>query len=116
MSSISSHVLDTTLGRPAQKIRVRLQRLELVDGAQRWTTLAEALTDENGRIARFEAESPLAAGTYRVCFDTRTYLEADGRPVFYPQIDIVLAVEGGEEHYHVPLLLSPFGYSTYRGS
>ena len=52
MSSISSHVLDTTLGRPAQKIRVRLQRLELVDGAQRWTTLAEALTDENGRIAR----------------------------------------------------------------
>jgi len=117
MSSITSHVLDTALGQPAKSLRARLQILELVNGAQHWTTLAEALTDDDGRIQRFVFDGPLRTGTYRVCFDTKTYLEASGRPVFYPQIDIVFAVDGaGDEHYHVPLLLSPFGYSTYRGS
>jgi 5-hydroxyisourate hydrolase len=115
MSSITSHVLDTALGQPARNLRARLQRLELIEGAQHWTTLAEALTDEDGRIKRFLPDGPVKTGTYRLCFDTRTYLEASGRPVFYPQVDIVFAVDGGEEHYHVPLLLSPFGYSTYRG-
>jgi 5-hydroxyisourate hydrolase len=117
MSSISSHVLDTALGLPAPGVRARLQLLELVEGAQHWTTLAEVATDENGRIPRFLPDGPLRTGTYRVCFDTKTYLETTGRPVFFPQIDVVFSVDGGaEEHYHVPLLLSPFGYSTYRGS
>jgi 5-hydroxyisourate hydrolase len=117
MSSITSHVLDTALGLPAQGLRARLQLLELREGTQHWTTLAEALTDEDGRIEQFLPDGPLRTGTYRVCFDTKTYLEATGRPVFYPQVDVVFAVDGsGEEHYHVPLLLSPFGYSTYRGS
>jgi 5-hydroxyisourate hydrolase len=118
MSSISSHVLDTAQGLPAQGVRARLQILELVEGTQHWTTLAEVVTDADGRIPRFLPDGPLKTGTYRVCFDTKTYLETTGRPVFYPQIDVVFAVDGsgGEEHYHVPLLLSPFGYSTYRGS
>jgi 5-hydroxyisourate hydrolase len=118
MSSISSHALDTALGLPARGLRARLQLLELVEGTQHWTTLAEVVTDENGRIPRFLPDGALLrTGTYRVCFDTKTYLETTGRPVFYPQIDVVFAVDGsGEEHYHVPLLLSPFGYSTYRGS
>ena len=115
MSSVSSHVLDTSIGRPASQVRARLQLLEAVDGVQHWKTLAEEKTDDDGRIRTF-LDVPLAAGTYRVCFDTKTYFEGSSQPVFYPQIDVVFVVEGGDEHYHVPLLLSPFGYSTYRGS
>jgi hydroxyisourate hydrolase len=117
MSSISSHVLDTALGLPARNLRVRLQLLAIVEGTQHWTTLAETSTDEDGRVRSFLPEAPLRPGTYRICFDTKTYLQASGRPVFYPQIDVVFAVDGAaEENYHIPLLLSPFGYSTYRGS
>ena len=118
MSSISSHVLDTALGCPARNLRVRLQRLEPLEGKPHWATLAEALTDEDGRVRAFLPDGSFPPGTYRVCFDTKAYLEASDRPVFYPQVDVVFAVDGrdGEEHYHVPLLLSPFGYSTYRGS
>jgi 5-hydroxyisourate hydrolase len=116
MSSITSHVLDTALGRPARNLRARLQMLELVDNVQHWTTLAEASTDADGRIKGFLPDGPLKTGTYRVCFDTKTYLETSGQSVFYPQVDVVFAVYGGEEHYHIPLLLSPFGYSTYRGT
>ena len=115
MSTVSSHVLDTSLGRPAQGVRARLQRLELVEGAQHWKTLAEEKTDADGRIRRF-VEASLDSGSYRVCFDTKTYFEGSGQPVFYPQVDVVFAIGSGDEHYHVPLLLSPFGYSTYRGS
>jgi 5-hydroxyisourate hydrolase len=115
MSSVSSHVLDTSLGRPAGHVRARLQLLEAVEGAQHWTTLAEKKTDDDGRIPAF-VDGPLGAGTYRVCFDTKSYFEATSQPVFYPQIEVVFAVVPGDEHYHVPLLLSPFGYSTYRGS
>jgi 5-hydroxyisourate hydrolase len=117
MSSVSSHVLDTALGLPARKLRLRLQILELVEAAQHWTTLVETVTDDNGRVPSFSPDTPLRAGTYRLCFDTKTYFEAGGRPVFFPQVDVVFAVDGADEqHYHVPLLLSPFGYSTYRGS
>jgi 5-hydroxyisourate hydrolase len=118
MSSISSHVLDTTLGRPAANLRVRLQRLEALEGKPHWATLADVVTDEDGRVRSFLPDGSLQPGTHRVCFDTRTYLEACGQPVFYPQVDVVFVVDGGggEAHYHVPLLLSPFGYSTYRGS
>ena len=116
MSSVSSHVLDTALGRPAQKLRLRLQILELVEGSQHWTTLVETVTDDHGRVPSFSPDTALRAGTYRLCFDTKTYFEGDGRPVFFPQVDVVFAVEGAaEQNYHVPLLLSPFGYSTYRG-
>ena len=111
MSTLSSHVLDTVTGRPARGLALRL---DVLDGGS-WLTLAHAVTDDDGRVRRVSPEA-LAAGTYRVTFETRAYLEAAGRPVFYPQVDVVFVVGAAAEHYHVPLLLSPFGYSTYRGS
>ncbi len=117
MSSISSHVLDTALGLPARKLRLRLQLLELVEGTQHWKTLVETVTNDDGRIPSLSPDRALHPGTYRLCFDTKTYFEASRQPVFFPQVDIVVAVDGtAEQHYHVPLLLSPFGYSTYRGT
>jgi 5-hydroxyisourate hydrolase len=112
MSTISSHALDTTAGCPARGLAVTL---EVLEAGGSWALLARAVTDDDGRIRRF-VEGPLPAGTYRVTFDTRAYLEAAGRPVFYPRVDVVFVVGSGGEHYHIPLLLSPFGYSTYRGS
>ena len=113
MSTLSSHVLDTASGRPARGVPVRLEAL---DAGGDWKTLADAVTDDDGRVRRLPPEGPLPAGTYRVTFDTRAYLEAAGRPVFYPRVDVVFVVGAGAEHYHIPLILSPFGYSTYRGS
>jgi 5-hydroxyisourate hydrolase len=112
MSSISSHALDTALGRPARNLPVRLDRLD--DDGQ-WSTVSQALTDDDGRIRRLAPNDSVDAGTYRVTFDTKTYFGSSDRPVFYPQVDVVFVVES-DEHYHVPLLLSPFGYSTYRGT
>jgi 5-hydroxyisourate hydrolase len=113
MTSISSHVLDTALGCPAAGLLVHL---DVLDGVGDWKALAEARTDADGRIRRFVPDGSLKAGTYRVTFDTRAYLGAANRPVFYPRVDVVFVVEGDDAHYHIPLLLSPFGYSTYRGS
>jgi 5-hydroxyisourate hydrolase len=121
---ITSHVLDTALGRPARNLGVRLDRL---DPGGAWTTLARAVTDDDGRAgflafeggARPEAPDGLTAltvGTYRVTFDTGAYLAASQRPAFYPWVDVVFRVDARHEHFHIPLLLSPFGYSTYRGS
>jgi 5-hydroxyisourate hydrolase len=113
VSTITSHVLDTALGQPAVNLHVRLEVLAPPAG---WTPLADARTDDDGRIRGFALDTSIAAGTYRLIFETRAYLEATGRPVFYPQVDVVFVVTGADAHYHVPLLLSPFGYSTYRGS
>jgi 5-hydroxyisourate hydrolase len=103
MSSLSTHVLDATSGRPAVGVAVRL---ELDDG----TVVATAATDGDGRVARLA--DGLAAGTYRLVFDTGGYFP----DTFYPEVAVTFAVNGTEQHYHVPLLLSPFAYSTYRGS
>jgi 5-hydroxyisourate hydrolase len=113
MSAITSHVLDTALGRPAQNLLIRL---ELCDVEGRWQALAERATDEQGRVRDFLPEGVLEAGIYRLVFDTQSYFAAGLRTTFYPRIEIVFRVAAPEEHYHVPLLLSPFGYSTYRGS
>jgi 5-hydroxyisourate hydrolase len=118
---ITSHVLDTALGRPASGIGVRLDRL---DPFGAWTTLARAVTDDDGRAGFLAAETGahagprdgLTAGTYRVTFDTGAYFAASQRPAFYPWVDVVFRVDAVREHFHIPLLLSPFGYSTYRGS
>lgn len=112
MTPITSHVLDTALGKPAKRIAVRLDRLD--PGG--WTTLGEAVTDDDGRVTDFPGTTELRAGTYRVTFDTGAYFEATGTPVFFPTVDVVFRVDNAGEHVHVPLLLSPFGYSTYRGS
>ena len=112
MTSLSTHVLDTAEGRPAAGVRVALLRAR---ADTRWQQLAVAATDADGRIREFALPEPLAAGDHRLVFDTGAYLEARGAAVFFPRVTIDFVLREGE-HHHVPLLLSPFGYSTYRGS
>jgi 5-hydroxyisourate hydrolase len=106
MSTLSTHVLDVSLGRPAAGIRVTLLRGEKVLGA--------ATTDAGGRAR--DLVKTLDAGDYRLRFDVEEYFGRSGREAFYRTIAIDFVVRAGGEHYHVPLLLSAFGYSTYRGS
>ena len=113
MSPITSHVLDTAAGKPAVGLRVRLDVLE-ADG--RAHTVAERVTNDQGRITDFVPPGTLGARTYRLTFDTGAWFAAAGRPVFYPHVDVVFTVHDGDDHHHIPLLLSPFGYSTYRGT
>ena len=105
--SLSTHVLDAALGRPAAGVTVRL---EAADG----TELATATTDPDGRIASVAAD--LEAATYRLRFDTGAYFAATQQTGFYPEVVLTFSVTDPQQHYHVPLLLSPFAYSTYRGS
>jgi 5-hydroxyisourate hydrolase len=114
VSVVTSHVLDTALGRPAAQVSVRIDRLE-PDGHS-WTTLGSALTDADGRVREFSGAPDLPGGTYRVTFDTGAYFASAGRPVFFPRVEVVFRTQGTGEHCHIPLLLSPFGYSTYRGT
>jgi 5-hydroxyisourate hydrolase len=109
MSRITTHVLDTVLGKPAAGVQVRLDRLENAN----WTRVAASATDADGRCRDLAEDSP--AGTYRLTFATGTYFQRAGRSSIYPEIAIVFLC-GGEEHYHLPLLLSDNSYTTYRGS
>jgi 5-hydroxyisourate hydrolase len=114
MSPITTHVLDTTIGKPAPGIRVVV---ETGHAADQWTELARAVTDGDGRIAEFAP--PLMAllpGVYRVRFFTGAYFAAMEVTGFYPEVDVIVQIDEPDQHYHIPLLLSPFGYSTYRGS
>ncbi len=110
MSQVTTHVLDTALGRPAAGVPVVLDALR--DGT--WTRVADALTDADGR-ARSLGPDRVPPGRYRFTFDTATYFAATGQVGFHPEVVVVFEVVDGE-HYHVPVLLSPFAYSTYRGS
>lgn len=111
MSSISCHVLDTARGRPASGVAISLARL---DATGAWLTIASASTNTDGRVASF-AEASLTPGTYRVRFETKSYFAPD-QAVFYPYVDVVFAIDQPHDHYHIPLLISPYGYTTYRGS
>lgn len=114
MSSITTHVLDVALGRPAAGIAVILEQATGGDG---WTELARTTTNVDGRITGFlPDDTQLTTGIYRLRFATARYFA--GRQVvgFYPEVQVVFQVEDAAAHYHVPLLLSPYGYSTYRGS
>lgn len=104
--SLSTHVLDATSGRPATGVAVRLER----DGV----TLAEAVTDADGRVR--ELATLAAAGTYRITFATGAWFAAAGQEGFYPEVTIAFTVTDPAAHHHVPLLLAPYAYSTYRGS
>ncbi|UZJ24212.1 hydroxyisourate hydrolase [Rhodococcus antarcticus] len=104
---VTTHVLDAALGRPAAGVPVRL---ESTDG-----TVGTSTTDVDGR-ARDLAPDVLAPGTYRLFFDTAAYHAASGQPSFYPEVCVTFTISDPEQHLHVPLLLSPFAYSTYRGS
>lgn len=105
MTTLSTHVLDTAKGHPGSGIEVTLQTLE--DG--RWSTLGSHITDSDGRVPVLG--HGLSSGIYRLVFDTGSYGNS-----FFPEVHLVVTLEGDQDHYHVPLLISDFGYTTYRGS
>lgn len=114
MSTVSTHVLDTARGQPAAGVGVTLAVLGKGDV---WMRLGAATTDADGRIKSFiQPGNTLEPGTYRLRFDARAYHAPQGIQGFFPHIDVVFAIAEAGRHYHVPLLLSPFAYSTYRGS
>lgn len=113
MSHITTHVLDVSLGRPAANVGVIL---ESQSPRGEWTETARGATDGDGRLRDWIAAKTLPAGTYRLKFDTRSYFADRKITGLYPEVVIVFEVGDAQEHYHIPLLLSPFGYSTYRGS
>ena len=114
MSTISTHILDTSRGKPASAVAVSL---ESQNSDESWTQLTHAWTDEEGRVKPFFLlEEPLQAGTYRLVFDTEAYFSTLEINCFYPQVCVVFTIKEEPQHYHIPLLISPFGYSTYRGT
>jgi 5-hydroxyisourate hydrolase len=114
MNRISTHILDTARGKPAVHVPVKLERQEATGV---WHLLASAHTDSDGRCAQLlPPDHPLPAGPYRLLFDTESYYSAQKLDGLYPVVDITFQVREGESHYHIPLLLSSNGYTTYRGS
>ena len=112
MMGISTHILDTAKGQPARGVRVMVERKAL-GGV--FVPCGEGITDGNGRIAQLLAvDEQLEAGVYRLTFFTSDYFE--GQEHFYPEVTATFLVRDAATHYHVPLLLSPYGYTTYRGS
>ncbi|HKE16024.1 MAG TPA: hydroxyisourate hydrolase [Kofleriaceae bacterium] len=113
MSAITTHVLDTAVGRAAVGVPITLELEE--EGA--WQLVGKGVTDRDGRLRTLlpDGQRP-AAGVYRLTFDTAAYFAAAGVESFYPVVQVVFRLSRPDEHHHVPLLLSPFGYSTYRGT
>jgi 5-hydroxyisourate hydrolase len=113
VTTISTHVLDTSLGSPGANITVALERIE----EHGITRLSSYVTNDDGRVlALVPADAPISAGSYRLRFAVGGYFAATRRKSFYNEIAVNFEVDETPQHYHVPLLLSPFGYSTYRGS
>ena len=111
---ITTHVLDTARGKPAVGVPVVLEQSA---GENGWRSIGHGETDADGRLrALVPSGITLEPGRYRLTFDTRRYFDAQGVRAFYPHVVIVFETAANEAHYHVPLLLSPYGYSTYRGS
>ncbi len=111
MSTLSTHVLDAVAGLPAADVAVALSRRAESGG---WEEIASARTDDDGRVAALVPDG-VRPGVHRLTFDTGGYFAATGRTGFYPEVTITFTVDE-ERHYHVPVLLSPFAFSTYRGS
>lgn len=113
MSQVTTHILDIAKGKPAVDVQITLSQW-INDG---WQLIGSGRTNEDGRISDLcSPDEELKAGTYQMHFATEAYFEKIGEPVFYPWADVVFNVEAGGQHYHIPLLLSPFSHSTYRGS
>jgi 5-hydroxyisourate hydrolase len=110
--SISTHVLDTARGRPAAGLAVTLSHRA---GNGAWSVVGKGATDDDGRIADL-ASGRVEAGEYRLEFATAAYFKSAGTKAFYPEVSVAFIVTDAGAHHHVPLLLSPFGYSTYRGT
>jgi 5-hydroxyisourate hydrolase len=111
--SISTHILDTSLGRPATGVAVSLARRQ----QEIWHVLCEAKTDTDGRCNHLlPVDSPLESGLYRIRFETAAYCRAQHTASLYPYVEIVFEVRDTTQHYHIPLLLAANGYTTYRGN
>jgi 5-hydroxyisourate hydrolase len=110
VSLVTTHVLDTSRGRPGAGIAVTLERL-----SEPAEVVATAVTDADGRASDLGPDD-LPAGTYRLTFETRAYFEGSGAPAFFPTVSVAFSTAPTEKHYHVPVLLAPFAFSTYRGS
>ena len=113
MSAVTTHILDVSSGFPARGVLVILERQTSRD----WEVIGKGVTDDDGRLRDLLApDTDLLSGNYRLTFDTGTYFTKQQIEGFYPQVTVAFTVRDAVQHYHVPLLLSPFGYSTYRGS
>jgi 5-hydroxyisourate hydrolase len=114
MKGISTHILDMSIGKPAQGVLIKLERNVPGFG---WMLLTEALSDASGRAGQLvPANDHLHLGTYRLRFDVDTYFADQQKETLFPEVSVQFEVRDDMSHYHVPLLLSPYGYSTYRGS
>ncbi len=112
-SPLTTHVLDTASGSPAAGLFISLEKS--VDG--QFEPISESRTNSDGRLdTNLISEQEWGAGVYRIRFETGAYFAAQKSVCFYPHVEVVFEVQNPEEHHHVPLLLSPYGYSTYRGS
>jgi 5-hydroxyisourate hydrolase len=109
---ITTHVLDTSRGTPGRDLAIELEHQH----AGAWTLVGAGRTDSDGRLRTLTPAGSVAVGTYRIRFHTAAYFSALATPTFFPLVEIHFDVGDGSAHYHVPLLISPFGYSTYRGS
>ncbi|KJE95664.1 hypothetical protein CAOG_06091 [Capsaspora owczarzaki ATCC 30864] len=120
---LTTHILDTTLGRPAANVPLRLERASAVPsspslasvGSETWEVLATGVTNQDGRCPGL-LSGRITPGRYRMTFDTNSYFASTNTEGFYPYVQIVFSISDTTSHYHIPLLLSPYGYSTYRGS
>ena len=113
MSRISTHILDLARGEPATGIAVQL---EFEDASGNWRTLNSMHTDDDGRCAHLLANSQLSPGVYRLRFEVAGYFAKQNLESFYPFVEVTFRVRGGQSNFHIPLLLSPAGYTTYRGT
>ncbi len=112
MSQVTTHILDTTKGKPAQGVTIILYQQQNND----WVEMANGVTNKDGRISDWlNKEVMLTFGIYKMRFLTKGYFDQLHLPTFYPYVEIIFEINT-QEHYHIPLLLNPFGYSTYRGS
>lgn len=112
MSQLTTHILDTSIGKPAQGVQIQLEQ----SAGNSWTFLAKGITNSDGRIGDLlPKEQILSPGVYRLVFDTEAYFKNLNIKTFYPSVCIEFEITDAS-HYHVPLLLNPYGYSTYRGS
>lgn len=112
MSQITSHILDTTKGKPAEGVTTILYQGD----NDEWAEMSRAKTNSDGRVTNLLDEKiKLIQGIYKIRFETKDYFDSDNTQTFYPYVEIIFEITSGE-HYHIPLLLNPFGYTTYRGS